>query len=227
MGLEVKNLSVNYGGEPVLEDINFSLKEGDFLLVLGKNGAGKSTLLKAIVGEIPYFGIIKTFNHKIGYVAQKIPGTIPFPVTVEELVLAGTLKGKPKLFYSKEDREVAVEALKATNLLNKRNRLLGNLSGGELRRAFIARALAGKADLLLLDEPTSGLDQMSRKELYQVLNTFFREDTIILMVTHDPKEIKILGNKVLHIDKKALYFGDKDGYLAGEERELGFECCPE
>ncbi|WP_049752053.1 ATP-binding cassette domain-containing protein [Carboxydothermus hydrogenoformans] len=97
MGLEVKNLSVNYGGEPVLEDINFSLKEGDFLLVLGKNGAGKSTLLKAIVGEIPYFGIIKTFNHKIGYVAQKIPGTIPFPVTVEELVLARNAEGKTKI----------------------------------------------------------------------------------------------------------------------------------
>ncbi|GAV22947.1 metal ABC transporter ATP-binding protein [Carboxydothermus pertinax] len=227
LGLLVEDLTVNYGDELSLKNINFSLKDGDFLLVLGKNGAGKSTLLKAITGEISYAGNINTFNHKIGYVAQKLPQTIKFPVTVEELVLTGTLKGKPKLFYSKEDREIAEKALKATNLLAKRKKLLGNLSGGELRRAFIARALAGKADLLLLDEPTSGLDQRSREELYQVLNNFFKENTIVLMVTHDPREIKILGNKILHLEKQILYFGAKDRYLAGEEKDLGVECCPE
>ena len=227
MGLLVEKLTVTFGSEPVLRDVSFTLEDGDFLLVLGRNGAGKSTLLKAIAGEVPYRGAINIFKHTIGYVAQKLPQHINFPVTVEEFVLTGTLKEKPRLFYGKKEREVALEVLSATNLSALRKKLLGNLSGGELRRAFIARALAGRADLILLDEPTSGLDQKNKEELYHTLTNLTKENTLILMVTHDMEEIKALGNKILHLDRKTLYFGAKDMYLAGEALNLGVECCPE
>ncbi|NTW83302.1 MAG: ABC transporter ATP-binding protein [Chlorobiaceae bacterium] len=191
--IDCYRLSVELDGAKVLDGLSLSVYEGDFIGVVGPNGAGKTTLLRVILGlENCSEGSVKVYGHppgsfpeRIGYVPQRLFFDRDFPISTKELVLMGRLS-KAKMFrqYSKRDTEKADEAIRTTGLTHLSGRRIGSLSGGELQRALIARALAGEPDLLLLDEPTASVDPEMKTSIYDLLLKL-REKMTILLVTHD------------------------------------------
>ncbi|RXK88121.1 ABC transporter ATP-binding protein [Chlorobaculum sp. 24CR] len=186
-------LCVDLGGAKVLDGLSLSVHEGDFLAVLGPNGGGKTTLLKVVLGLVrPTSGSVTVFGKepgcaagRIGYVPQRLDFDRSFPISAMEVVLMGRLSRK-KLFqrYGRQDRQKALEALETTGLASLAQRRIGALSGGELQRALIARALAGEPELLLLDEPTASVDPDMKTTIYDLLDQLKKSHTIVL-VTHD------------------------------------------
>lgn len=193
--LEVAHVSFSYpgGGGAVLEDVSLYVQRGEFLGIVGPNGGGKSTLLKLILGLLqPSSGSVSVAGHapaqarrQIGYVPQTTTFLRDFPISVEEVVLLGRL-GRTRLLggYSARDRYVAEQAMETTELLALRSKQLGNLSGGQLQRALIARALASEPEMLILDEPTANIDLRGERDIFDLLKAFQPKQTIIV-VSHD------------------------------------------
>jgi zinc transport system ATP-binding protein len=186
-------LGVKLGGMKVLDGLTITVYEGDYLAVLGPNGGGKTTLLRVILGlEKPSSGTITVFGEppgqasgRIGYVPQRTFFDRDFPISVREVVMMGRLpKRRLMQRYGRVDRERADEAIETVGLTRLRNSRIGTLSGGELQRALIARALAGEPELLLLDEPTASIDPEMKTTIYDLLDRLKEHHTIVL-VTHD------------------------------------------
>ena len=158
--LDVKNLSIGYEGKPVAEDINFSVKEGDFLCIVGENGAGKSTLVKTLLRLTkPLSGEIVFKEEGIGYLPQQTVVQRDFPASVWEIALSGNIsKLGARPFYRAEEKKRAEDNLKRMGIWNLRKECYRNLSGGQQQRVLLARALCASEKLLVLDEPVSGLD---------------------------------------------------------------------
>ncbi len=187
--------SVTYafpGGPPVVEDVDLEVAEKEFLGLIGPNGGGKSTLLKLAAGLLrPDRGTVRVFGDppaaardEIGYVPQFAGFPRDFPITVEKAVLLGRLGSGPGLRWSASDRQAAHKALDETELLRFARRPLHALSGGELQRVLIARALAAQPRLLLLDEPTSSLDQRAEEDILNLLKQLSGRMAVVL-VSHD------------------------------------------
>ncbi|KKP63191.1 MAG: ABC-type Mn2+/Zn2+ transport system, ATP-binding protein [Candidatus Moranbacteria bacterium GW2011_GWF2_34_56] len=165
---------------------------------MGPNGSGKTTLIKVILGLLEFReGSIKIFNqdlknfkdwNKIGYVSQRMANfDNNFPLTVEEVVLMGRYSGK-KLGgrITDEDRKLTQESLREVEMWDYRDSLIGDLSGGQMQRVFIARALASKPEIIFLDEPTTGIDEKSENDFYQLLQELNKKMGITLViVSHD------------------------------------------
>jgi zinc transport system ATP-binding protein len=191
--LACRNLEFGYGGPPVLQNVNISIPEGDFVCVVGPNGSGKTTLLKIALGLLkPTSGSIEVFGQapdrsrgRIGYVPQH-PRLDPlFPVSAMDVVLMGRLGKTPVLgAWKSTDREQARRTLDEVGLGNQAGHHFASLSGGQKQRVLIARALAGEPDLLLLDEPTAGLDAHIEEGFYRLLQELNKRLTIVL-VSHD------------------------------------------
>ena len=186
-------LCVELGGAKVLDGLSLTVREGDFLAVLGPNGGGKTTLLKVMLGLVkPTSGTVTVFGRepgqvagRIGYVPQRLDFDRTFPISAMEVALMGRLSRKHLLQrYGRDDRRKALEALETTGLAALANRRIGALSGGELQRVLIARALAGEPELLLLDEPTASVDPDMKTTIYDLLDQLKKSHTIVL-VTHD------------------------------------------
>jgi len=166
--LEFDKISFSYAGEPTLEDVSFAVQKGDFIGIIGPNGAGKSTLFKIALGlEKPTKGSVKLFGkkqpdfsdwHKIGFVPQKVQFDPNFPASVFEVAAMGLAQKLGPMPLSKEQKQAVAEALAEVGLEDKADKRIGELSGGQMQRAFLARALVSKPALLLLDEPTTGID---------------------------------------------------------------------
>jgi len=191
--VQVIDLSVDIGGSAVLQHVSLVVYEGDFLAIVGPNGGGKTTLLRVILGlqkvsggSVKVFGQAPaTVRERVGYVPQRLFFDRDFPVTVQDVVLMGRLS-KKRMFarYNRRDLDMAGEVLDTVGLLSLKNRSVGGLSGGELQRLLIGRALMGEPDLLLLDEPTASIDPEMKTSIYDLLNSLKERMTIIL-VTHD------------------------------------------
>ncbi len=215
--VKINNISFSYPGMPfILQSINLSINKGDFLAITGPNGSAKTTLLKLILGIYkPQIGNIEIFGqnnlqfkdwHKVGYVPQKTSFFNPgFPATVQEIVGLGLIPQK----YTKQYKVLKIhEALELVDLADKKKRKIGELSGGELQRALIARSLINNPEILLLDEPTANLDLASQQKLSGLLEFLNQELKIcIVMVTHDPhvltkasRLIKIAQGKLTEVD---------------------------
>ncbi|MCR5231813.1 MAG: metal ABC transporter ATP-binding protein, partial [Acholeplasmatales bacterium] len=181
MLIEVKNLSLGYEKENIIDGISFSVNKGDFIIVVGKNGAGKSTLIKGILGLIkPKSGSIifeDGLNQKlIGYMPQETKVDQAFPASVYEIVLSGRInKMGFRPFYNKEDKEKANEALKILNIYNIKKKSFSELSGGQRQKTLLARSLCATDKLLILDEPSNNLDNTSREEFYLLLMKLNKE----------------------------------------------------
>ncbi len=201
--IKVENLSVRFGDYYVLKNVSFEVKEGEFVGIIGPNGAGKTTLLKVIVGEIKdYTGKVE-INGKIGYQPQLNTVNREFPIDVLTYVSL-PLYVKKRRWRDQEKRQ-AFAVLGQVGLEDKASHLVGTLSGGELQRASLARALLSDADILLLDEPDSGVDEMGKSTFYELLSDLKREKGLtIVMVSHDIglvfKECRTILclNKTLH-----------------------------
>jgi len=215
MLFEVKNLSLGYEKEKIINNISFCVNEKDFIIVVGKNGAGKSTLIKGILGLIkPMEGKIifdSSLNRKlIGYMPQETKVESSFPASVMEIVLSGRInKMGFRPFYNKEDKEKAIEALKILNVYDIKNKSFCDLSGGQRQKVLLARSLCATDKLLILDEPSNNLDNTSREEFYLLLMKLNKELGIsIIMISHDADIDKMLGNKVLRIMDNGYEFND-------------------
>ena len=193
--LEVAGLGVHYGATEALHDVSFSVERGELVGVIGPNGAGKSTMFKAICGLVNHSGNVdvngvhchnRTDRMDIAYIPQRNEADLTFPITVGELVVAGRRRFRP--WYSRptaNDKALAAEALDKVHLGRLESRSLNELSGGQLQRAYLARALAQQASVVLLDEALSGVDQPTTTELFDVFTDLAADGTTLLVATHD------------------------------------------
>jgi ABC-type Mn2+/Zn2+ transport system ATPase subunit len=193
--LEVTDVGVRYGASHALFDVSFSVQRGELIGVIGPNGAGKSTMFKAICGLVNHTGNVevngvhchhRTDRMDIAYIPQRNEADLSFPISVGELVMAG--RRRFRHWYSRstvEDQSVVADALVKVGLSGTESRSLNELSGGQLQRAYLARALTQQASVVLLDEALSGVDQPTTAELFGVFDSLVAEGTTILVATHD------------------------------------------
>jgi len=228
--IRLDDVWVKYGDFTVLEEVNLSVQNLDFLGIIGPNGGGKTTLLKVILGLIkPIRGSVTVLGDSpeksrrfIGYVPQISQFDREFPVTVLDVVLMGRLGRKGFLRkYSEEDEKIAYEALESVEMLELKDRQVGKLSGGEIQRVFLARALAADPKILLLDEPTASIDEPTKTELYELLKKLNRRITIIL-VSHDIGVISSHVDKIACLNKRLFYHGSKE--IEIETIEKTYQC---
>ena len=189
--LNLQNAVIKYGDVTVINDVSLKVHGGEMIFITGVNGSGKSTLMRGIAGLLPLTSGKLTRTEKMSYVPQVEEADRDFPACVREIVLTGTQR-KGKIFYSLDDKKRADEAMNEIKIENLKNRPLKTLSGGQLRRVFLARALCGEPELLLLDEPCAGLDIESHKILFQVLKKFLAKNCAVIMVTHDDSDLECL-----------------------------------
>jgi zinc transport system ATP-binding protein len=197
--LEVKNLSVKLDGKEIIKNINFSLNEGEILLVIGPNGGGKTTLLKAILKIIPSDGevIIKN-NYKIGYLPQNIDNISKIPIVVFEMFK----------FFTDAKKEEIYEVLEFFNLTHYKNELFKNLSGGLKQRVLIALSILTNSKILLLDEPTNNLDLNAQNEFYNLIKKLKEEYRIsMIIVSHDIGIVNAIADNVLCLNRVMFYHG--------------------
>ena len=235
--IEIRNLDFEYNGETVLKDVNATIREKDFVAIIGPNGGGKTTLLKLILGLLtPAKGMIhvdgkppQEASSCIGYVPQDVHINRSFPITVIDVVLMGKLDPKQRLSRkSATNRRDAMEALERMDMADHAYKKIGMLSGGQRQRVFIARALATRPKLLLLDEPTASIDTKGQADFYRLLREI-NQDITVLVVSHDllviSRYVKSVAcvNKNLHYHDQAEITGDMLGamYLCTVE-----EVCP-
>jgi len=220
--LNCQNLSYGYDGHIEISGLNFSVQAGDFLLIAGENGSGKSTLIKGLLRLIlPMEGTI-TFSrdfspYQTGYLSQQAAAKQDFPAGVFEIVLSGNA-GKRGFFpfYRQADRRNAEENLRLLGIEDLKDRCFRELSGGQQRRVLLARSLCAAEKFLVLDEPFAGLDPLISAELYRLLEKINRESGMtIIMASHDI-EAASCATKVLHLQRKQLFFGGMEEYLGSE-----------
>lgn len=189
--LEMKSVSVSYESNIALEDADLKICDNDFIGVIGPNGGGKTTLLKVILGLVkPYKGKLE-FNHEllgnnnIGYLPQMSTGDNSFPVTVKDVILSGLMIRKGIIsMMTLSDKKKAGQVIEELGLSDLANSSLSELSGGQLQRVFLGRAIIGDPRLLLLDEPGNFVDANFENDFYEKLRMFNRR-MAIMMVSHD------------------------------------------
>jgi zinc transport system ATP-binding protein len=203
--IEIKNLNYTLDKNIVLKNINLSIKKQDFIVFIGPNGGGKTTLLKLILGLLSkHKGTIKYDKSlKFGYVPQNNNINNSLPISVLSFIKLGIYKN---IFYrlktnAKQINQKAIKALNKVGLSAKINAKISTLSGGQLQRAMIARAILDNPDVLILDEPTSNIDQKGVSEIFALLDTLNKQKCTILLVNHDIRSTFAYAHKVAHIDK--------------------------
>lgn len=210
--LKVENLSVSYEDLTILRDVSFSLRPGEWLMIVGPNGAGKSTLINAITGGIPSRGRIwfqgrntRTMKaHElargVGVLAQS--HYVGYAFSVEEVVRLGRYAYAPTIFSHHSGEEAAVRAaLEQTGMYEQRKQSVLTLSGGELQRTFLAQTFCQDPKLLLLDEPTNHLDLVYQKQVFELIQAWLRQtDRAVISVVHDLSLARRYGTRALLLD---------------------------
>lgn len=221
--VRVENLSFRYNSAEVLSGVNLTIEAGDYVGLVGPNGSGKTTLLKNILhitppttGEVFLFGVAaRSFSewHQIGFLPQKADSLHPnFPATVKEVVEMG-LAVKPAINRSK----LLQRALGRLNILELKDRLIGELSGGQKQRVLLARAIVNEPKLLILDEPVTALDPESRGNFFGLLESLNKEQAVtIILVTHDLGSVGLHASKLLYLDRRPLFYGSFDSFCQSE-----------
>lgn len=226
--LSVAGLGVTYGDHVALRDVTFDVGPGELIAVIGPNGAGKSSMFRAIVGLVHHDGSVglvgEHCHHQhdrmcAAYVPQRNELDMSFPITVAELVLSGRRRfvafgRRPK----RTDREFAADCMERVGVADLAGRPIGTLSGGQAQRAFLARALAQDAHVLLLDEALSGVDQPRTEQLLDVFHALRADGVTMLVATHDLALARRRFDRCLAVNGRLVADGDPRHVLG--EREL-------
>jgi zinc transport system ATP-binding protein len=194
--VHVERLCVEFEGQHVLEDVDLTVRAGEFVALLGPNGSGKTTLVRAMLGLQPAdHGRVALFGQplarfdswqRVALVPQRLPGASSIPVSVWETVMSGRISPKRRWRpFSRRDRAAVTQALDDVGLIARRHERLDALSGGQQRRVLIARALASGADLLVMDEPTAGVDAEHVARLTELLSRLHTQGLTVIVVTHE------------------------------------------
>ena len=224
--LQISDLSVARSGEIVIQEVNLDIRKGEFVGLVGPNGSGKTTLLLTILGllePVPNSGgkvrlygnegFSKSDHGRIGWVPQagsKLSSHVR--ITVMEIVRLGTLSQRNMFILGDSIGNSRVQrALEMVGLADKADTDISRLSGGELQRTVIARALASKADFLLLDEPLVGVDLPSRNSLLKLLdNLCHKENMTVLMVSHDLTAISQAAHRIIYLEGSVMFDGPSE-----------------
>lgn len=233
IGLE--NVSVQRGGQILLQDVTMHIHCGQLTALIGQNGAGKTTLIRALLGELPHGGSIRHIDQlgrdlphlRTGYVPQHLHFDREMPVTVQDFMAASFTRRPVWTGVSKATRAKVQSALEQVEAGGLAQRPLGRCSGGELQRVLLALALHPAPDLLVLDEPVSGVDQ---RGLTMFLETVLRlrqtHHMAILLVSHDLSLVRAYADHVVLLDKSVLSQGAPDHVFASEAFEQVFGVTP-
>ncbi|NCD41185.1 MAG: ABC transporter ATP-binding protein [Bacteroidia bacterium] len=231
MLIQLKDITAGYQNSIVLRNVNLTVNPGDYIGVIGPNGGGKTTLLKVILGIIkPQSGKV-IFGDKIRLSKEKTIGYLPqlndfdkrFPVSVTDIVLSGFLSGNAVLHrYTKQERERAHFLMKKMGIENIRKKPAGEISGGQLQRALLSRALASNPEILILDEPNTYVDNKFEHELYENLKAFNEEGKAIILVTHDVGTISYYIKSIACVNE-TLFFHPSNIIT---EKQLATYNCP-
>ncbi|HKH47112.1 MAG TPA: metal ABC transporter ATP-binding protein [Thermoanaerobaculia bacterium] len=228
--VEVRGVTFGYGREVVLDHVDLDVQPRDFLAIIGPNGGGKTTLLKVMLGLLqPWSGEVvyrlpsgRDSRGRLGYVPQFSTFDKDFPLRVSDMVLMGRLGSRGLLRpYSRTDRAAAEEALDRLGLRGIARAHVAEISGGQLQRVLIARALVASPDILFLDEPTASIDAESRETLRGLLEDLNRTIPIVV-VTHDVTSIATMVRRIACINRRLFYHGDPE--LSREVMEEVYGC---
>jgi len=213
--LKVKNLSVTLSGEKIIENLSFEVKKGEFFIILGPNGAGKTTLFKALLGLVPYRGEIiwSGKNIKFGYLPERLSSSEfkKLPISVKDFCK-----------FKEASEERISKTLKSVGLEEKKNleKNPGDLSSGQFQRMLIGWALLGSPEVLFFDEPTAGIDIGGEKTIYSLLEKFWQEKNLtILLITHDLNIVYGRATNVLCLYKKGVCSGPPKEVLTPDTLE--------
>lgn len=237
MRIDAEQICVDYNGSVALYDASLRLPAGCICGLVGMNGAGKSTLFKALTGFVrPSRGRIRINGQSVreaqrdqavAYVPQNEGIDCSFPISVWEVVMMGRYGAMNLLRIPRpSDRLAVCDALRRVDLLDLRDRPIGTLSGGQRKRAFIARAIAQRASVLLLDEPFNGVDVRTEKLMAQLFLQFRQEGRTMLISTHDLSHIRDFCDLVVLINKTVLAYGETSEVFTPENLALTFGGLP-
>ena len=221
----IENLTVKYDDYTAIENVNLSIAKNKFITIIGPNGGGKTTLIKAILGFIePHKGkIIKSPNLKIGYVPQKNSFEQEFPISVSQVILSGDLDSKIKFLhrYKTKSRKRLEETLKRLEISDLKNKQINELSGGQLQKVLLGRAIISNPNLLILDEPFSNIDTNSTNKYFQLLKKLSK-DMGILMISHDIGIITSYTDDVVCMNITAHYH--HGSHLTNKQLQETYSC---
>ena len=218
-----RDAAFGYEHRPLLSHLDFEVRRGDYVCVVGENGSGKSTLLRSMLGLVePLSGTVECPAQKrggIGYLPQQTDAQKSFPATVEEVVRSGFLNRRAlHVVYSRAEKTAALMNMGKLGVLELRNHCYRTLSGGQQQRVLLARALCAANSLLVLDEPVTGLDPAATQELYKILRYLNeREHIAVVMVTHDLAAALREAKTVLHVGRSGWFYGTAEEYLRSDE----------
>lgn len=231
--LQVTRLSAGYPGVLALEDVELSVEPGHLCALLGANGSGKSTLFAALLGlRRPFAGAVSIFGQSpakarrhnlVSYLPQLDAIDHSFPLTVGQLVMMGRHphQGITRRVRA-QDRRLVEDALEQVDLQHLGHRTVGELSGGQRRRAMLARSIAQQAPLMLLDEPFAGVDRTSEELIVSVLHTLRDAGTSLLVSTHHLDGVESLADDVVLLHRRVLASGRSEEVLTEEQLAQAF-----
>lgn len=226
--IELRDVAVDYDGYRALDGVSLDIRRDDFIGIIGPNGGGKTTLVNAILGNIPHSGTIRLSQELfrgrerlIGYMPQISTFDRAFPISVEEVVMSGLQSARGFLArYTREDRRRAVELLAKAGIADTARKPIGEISGGQMQRAMLCRAIIAEPRLLILDEPTTYVDNRFEKELYTLLQELSRRMAII-MVSHDIGTITSVVRSIVCVNR---HVHRHDSNVITEEQLRNYDC---
>ncbi len=215
--IKYDNVNIYFGNFHVLKDINFQIKPGDFLHIIGPNGSGKTTLIRSLIGLLkPTTGQIQLGTFHMGYLPQKLNLKNKLPMTVQEVIYSGFKK--QSLIPKKKECDLIQSWLEKMEIPHLFNHSMNHLSGGQQQRVYLIRALISEPDVLVLDEPTSALDPSFREKFYQLLHDLqMNKQTTIIHVTHDLTDMIHSDSLVMVVDQTIKFWGSNLDYQQYEK----------
>ena len=223
--IEIRNLTVAYGENIALENLNLDVEAGSLMALVGPNGAGKSTLIKTILKFLKQItGEIKINGKTLAYVPQRNSVDWDFPTTLFDVVEMGCY-GRVGLFkrVNKEEKQKVLKAIEQVGMLDFKDRQISELSGGQQQRAFIARALVQKADIYLMDEPFQGVDSTTEKSIVDILKKLKSEGKTLIVVHHDLQTVPTYFETVTFINKSVIASGKIKEVFTQENIDMAYK----